>query len=161
MEVPSIEIWGVPTFDAILDEIDFLWESSLFETKEVAVLLCDKVSELLMRVKKQAESGFKFANGQEPSVKENNLQLYYTDFQLTHNKIMIHGDIRRIYISQALDTIITTNPVFYDRNYDSIQNVLKRSTLISKVGEKERNRFVTRCQKKIDMLKKKIEIAEE
>ena len=156
VKVPTIEIWGVPTFDAILDEIDFLWEISLFESKDLALLLCDKVSELLAHIKTQAECGYKFSDDVIPEIRENNFQLYYSGFQLTHNKIMINGDIKRIYISQTLDTIITSNTHFFNRNYSSILNVLKRSNLISKVGEKERSKFVNRCQRKIDLLRSKI-----
>jgi hypothetical protein len=161
VKVPSIEIWGVPTFDAILDEIDFLWESFLFESKDLALRVCDKVTQLLSHVKKQAELGYKFSDGNMVGGKPGNFQLYYTDFQLTHNKIMINGDIKRIYISQSLDTIITTNPFFFERNYASISNALKRSTLISRVGEKERNQFINKCQRKIDILRNKIQMSDD
>ena len=48
----------------------------------------------------------------------------------------------------------------FQRNYDAIMTALKRSTLISEVGEKERSKFANKCHARIDQLRSKIENSE-
>jgi len=161
VKVPSTEIWGVPTYEALVEEIGFMWESSQIESKEIALTLCEKTAELILHVKKQAELGYKFSQGQTPVERKDNFKLYFTEIQLTHNKVLVNGDIKRAYIPTSLDTLVTTDEYYFKRNFSLFQSAIKRSTLISVTGEKVRNTFVGKCLQKIDHLKARIKGSEE
>lgn len=154
---PSIEIWGVPTFESLVDEIGFMWESSQIADKEIGLTLCDAATNLVMHIKTQAELGYKFSYDLEPIEREDNFKLYCTDLFLTHNKVLVDGDIKRVYIPTTLDTLITSDRHYFDRNYELLLNLTTKSNLISKTGEKERNRFIQTCLNKVEVLRKKIQ----
>lgn len=161
VKVPSVEIWGYPTFEALLEEIGFMWESHRIENKEIALLLCDKAKQLIEHVKEQAELGYKFSYGQQPVERTDNLRLYFTDFQLTHNKIIINGKTKRVYIPTSLDTLVTSDEKYFERNYYLFGNSTRRSTLISTTGEVSRNKFIDKCVSRVNQLRTRIELSEE
>ena len=157
VKFPSTEIWGLPTYSALIDEIDFVWESSQMESKEVALELCNKAIDFINHIKKQAELGCKFNHDTSPIERPHNFNLYITEVQLTHNKVLTRGDLQRAYIPTSLDTLITTNEHYCERNYQLFQNSLKQSTLVSVTGEKARNRYVEKCVQKVTRLLSRIE----
>jgi len=48
-----------------------------------------------------------------------------------------------------LNYLVTRDQSFCDSTFQHIQNIIKRSTLISEVGEKERRRFFNLIREKI------------
>jgi len=158
IKFPSTEIWGIATVEALIEEIAFMWDSSQIENKEIAVNLCDNVIELINHIKKQTEVGYKFSYDVQPIERKDNLKFYFTETQLTHNKVLINGDIKRVYLPASLDTLITSDEHYFDRSYFLLTNSIRRSTLISETGEITRNKFFDSCISMASKLKARIEI---
>ena len=54
------------------------------------------------------------------------------------------------YINHSvLNYLVTSDPGFCEHTYQNIRNLIKRSMLISEVGEKERRRFFNNIREKI------------
>jgi hypothetical protein len=62
------------------------------------------------------------------------------------------------YISHTvLNYMVTTDARFSDHLYQHFQNIIRKSTLISDVGEKERSQFFNGAREKIQIKKKAAE----
>ncbi len=56
--------------------------------------------------------------------------------------MVVLNDTKLVYINHTvLNIIMTRDPVFTEYTYQHFQNIMRKSTLISFVGEKERTKF--------------------
>ena len=159
VKIPTIEIIGEDAINTLLRQVKYNLVSGFFKKKEDALLLCDKISELVKHFQKQSELGYKFLYGTKPAGIEGNYTLYYNEILMIDGIVLLKMDDNRItYITtNPMNYIHTTNSDFYEINYKWIKNLIKKSILISSTSEKERNRFFLRAQEKISDLKKEIE----
>ncbi len=156
---PTIEIWNEYTIDGHLQHIKYAWETDYFANKENALLILERTEDLLRHIKKQAVSGRKFlVNGDEEVGAK--YELYYSEGIQLENTILTTWDTIQstFIIYNTGDYLITSNDGFCRRVQTYLENMKTRSGLISKFSEKERNRLFSKMQKKIDNLRKLIEL---
>jgi len=159
-KIPSIEIFHAGTLESTLNQIEYYHVSGLFSNKKDGILLCDKMSDLVGHMQRQAELGVKFSIGKELpegilGMRSGNYQLYYNEVLATDNTILARsGDFKMSYLTNnGHNSLMTNSPVFYDNTHRSLQNLMSKSSLISGTSEKERNRIFTRFQDKIEELR--------
>ena len=158
-KVPSIEIFHPGTIDVTLSQIEYYSIAGLFKNWKNAILICDKLHQLINHLEKQAEMSRKFHPKQElPDQLENNYSLYFNDVLYIEDAVLVKtGNQKSVYlINMTLNSLITHSHKFYDDFNTSIQNLLSKSSLISGTSEKERSRIFVNYRKKIDRLKDKI-----
>ncbi len=162
-KIPSIEIFHAGSLESTLNQIEYYHVSGLFNNKKDSMLLCDKMSELVEHMQRQAELGVKFPYGQELpegilEMRSGNYQLYYNEVLATDNTVLARsGDFKMAYLTNnGHNSLMTTNPGFYDNTNRAVQNLLSKSALVSGTSEKERNRIFSRFQEKIDELRSMI-----
>jgi len=157
--IPTIEIWNQDTFNIMLRQIEFYWIAGFFEKKDDFFNICDKIEKLVRHIWKQAEAGYKFFYGQDAEGLDNTYQFYENEVVLNDNTIMITADgiITTFLTFNVLSLLTTNNPGFctYVGNY--MQGLVKKSNLLSRVGEKDRNRFFNNLIQLIEKLKTKID----
>ncbi len=114
VKIPTIELWNVDTFIIAFSQIEYYWVSGLFERKEDIYTLCDKFYIWIQHIQKQAELGFKFIYGTEPSGVEGSFKLYLNEVVLNDNSIFVKMDDSCVtYLTDnVLSLLITTNPEF-------------------------------------------------
>ncbi len=151
VKLKTIELTTEEALSSFLKQILFYYEAGFFNSKEDALILCEKLFSLLSHMQKQAELGFKFPYGKYPVGEEGNFQLYYNDIVLSDNTVLVQaGDNRISYItSNAINLLQTYNKKFFEYNYQLGKNLIKKSTLISGTAEKERNRFFLKLREQI------------
>ena len=154
----TLELFTQEFLISFLKQIEYYWLSGFFEKSDDAVLLCDKASELIEHLRKQAELGYKFAYGSEPSGQEGNLKLYSNNLTLTDNVIIVNmGHQGMTYLTNgAINLLFTTNQDFFRRNLGMIQTIIRKSTLISGGAERERNYFFNTILDNINQVKKRL-----
>lgn len=159
IKIPATEIWTEETINTAVRQIEYYWESGFFEKKEDALQLCEEVTQMISHIQKQAELGFKFYPGKKPFGQENNFLLYYSDFIIANNSIFtLAGNNKTTYITHhTFKALVTTNSAFCDETEQWLNNLLKKSFLISSISEKQRNQFFQKIQDNIGKLKSKIE----
>jgi hypothetical protein len=158
-KIPSIEIFHPGTIDVTLAQIEYYSIAGLFKNWKDAILICDKLHELVNHLESQAKMSHKFHPRQElPEVVENNYTLYYNDVLYIEDAVLVRaGNVKTVYlINMTLNSLITHSTKFYDNMHKTIQNLMTKSSLISGVSEKERSRIFVNYRKKIDHLKDKI-----
>lgn len=152
--IPCIEIWSERTTSSILKQIDYYNEAGLFKKKEDALQLCDVLSELLSDICRQAEKTSKA----DIAGHEGNFIMYNSDIELGNNCILVNaGGLKTVYLRHhTFNSMVSTNASFCDETQQWLEGIIKKSSLISGVAEKQRYQYFRREQNKAEALKNKI-----
>lgn len=150
-QIPATEIWNTESVNATIRQIEFYRESNIFESKEEAIILYEKLEELIAHSEKQAEIGKKFTFGQNVKPTDASFQMFNNEVVIGDNTCLAElGKLRITYLNHSVMNFITTRDTrFNNYIYDSIINLIHKSTQISVVGEKDRSRFFNKLREEI------------
>ncbi|MGZ3951353.1 MAG: hypothetical protein ACXVBZ_08150, partial [Flavisolibacter sp.] len=154
-QIESVELWSEETVISTLKQIRYYQDAGLFETPEDAEITYNAFNELLDHIEYMAEKGAKFLKGESELLPKGTFQLYVNEIILGNNTYILNLDNKlHSYINYAvLKYIETHDPRFCESVFSSFQNITNRSSLISKVGEKERSRFFNRLREEAKRLR--------
>ncbi len=159
VKIPSIEIWTEDTLNSTLKQIEYYSESGLFATAEDAKSVLDEVDQMIHGLERQVAKSVKFT-GEVPAPGDNcEFKLYFSDLMVGTNTILITaGSSKVCYLSiNTFNSRATTNPGFHEENDRWVKNIIRKSTLISGVSEKQRMKFFKLLYDKIAQTRAKIE----
>jgi hypothetical protein len=147
--LPSTEIWNEEAVYDTLKQIEFYHECSFFEDPSQAGLLCDHLVQLLDAVEAEAADGVKSAGG--------TFQLYKNDILIADNSVFARmGDKRCVYVNQnTLNLLLTLQEPFCSQTESYLNNLITKSTLISKTAERERSQFFNKMKKRVEAFKER------
>jgi hypothetical protein len=147
--ISSTEIWNEEILYDTLKQIEFYHDCGLFANPDEAIMLCDQLSKLLEVVEGEAVSGKKSEGG--------SFNLYNNEILIADNTVFARmGNTRCVYVNQnALNLLLTFQEPFCERTEMYLQNLIKKSTLISVTGHRERARFFKNMNDRILMFKNK------
>ena len=147
----STEIWNEEAVYDTLRQIEFYEECGFFSHPGQAASLCDHLINLLGLVQSEASSGVKSEGGA--------FNLYNNEILIADNTVFARmGTERRsVYVNQnALNLLLTFQEPFCEQTEVYLQNLIKKSTLISKTGERERSQFFNKMTTRILMFKERL-----
>ena len=150
-KVSITEIWNIETLNSTLNQIEFYIDAGAFEKKEDIRVLYGKVEDLVNHIEKQAELGVQFRMGEQPMPDAAEYRMFVNELILGNNTFFAEiGDNRMTYINHsAIYFIATRNERFNNSMHNGLQNLMKKSTMISAIGEKDRAGFFNRLRNKI------------
>jgi len=150
--IPSIELWTTETINSQIEQIQYYWESGLFETKDDALHICKLTEEELLLLQQQADSGSKIIDG--TGTQDNSFKLYQSEIEIGNNCIITkRGKTNAVYLSfHLLNYMVTSNDHFCNQTLEWADNLIKKSVLISEVSEKLRYKFFRNALEKIRKL---------
>jgi hypothetical protein len=145
--VPSVEIWTNETILTATKQLEFYVDSGVFKSRSDALEILEEFKKMAEYLETSAESGRK-----EVSSKSENFQLYNSEVVLGTNCIYVKmPNVNYTYISfNTMNSLTTNNNEFCDETEHWMRNIIKKSTLISGVAEKERYRFFSSIYKNIE-----------
>lgn len=138
----SVEIWNLETAHGLLSQIHYyqtVGYISADESKELYLELRTLIKHMFF----EAEVESKSIIGKRDLTKKNNFKLFYNEVLAADNSIFAQiGDRKAAYMPHIILNFITT----FDKEYcDYIQEVfelvMRKSTLVSGVNEKDRSLF--------------------
>lgn len=93
----------------------------------------------------------KFTIGEKPLSNAARYNLYNNELVLGDNTVLAELDEKKItFLNHSVINYVFTRDVEFNAHmYDVIQNLIRKSTHLSGVGEKERTRFFNRIRDKI------------
>ncbi|MBI2968108.1 MAG: hypothetical protein HYY40_09890 [Bacteroidetes bacterium] len=158
IKIPAVEIWTDETVHTAVRQVEYYWESGFLEKKEDGLALCGQLREMISHIQKQAEAGAKFFYGLQPRQEPENFKLFYSDFIIANNTILVAaGNMRTVYLThRTFNALVTRDTRFCTETENWIHNLEKTSYLLSGIAEKQRNRFFNDMLGKVEMLEKKI-----
>jgi hypothetical protein len=150
-KIPITEIWNIESINSTLRQVNFYVESGAFKSIDDAKLLYNKFEELINHLEKQAECGCKFNMGEKPVKGAASYNLFVNELILGDNTYMAElEDMRITFLNHSvLYFVATRDPKFNDAIHGNLQNLMKKSTMISTIGEKERVAFFNQLREKI------------
>ncbi|HEU4719627.1 MAG TPA: hypothetical protein VFU15_17405 [Bacteroidia bacterium] len=149
--IPSIEIWTEETLDSTLKQVEYYYESGLFQSKEQAIELLAEIGKMIAGVEKQAALSMKFT-GDVPDANSNvNYSLYNSDLMMGNNCILVTaGGARFTYlVHNTFNSMLTTSQSFNEETERWLRNLIRKSNPLSGVSEKQRFRFFKKLNDKI------------
>lgn len=157
---PSQEVWNVENINATLSQIEYYAVMKMFDSNEEIDRVYDSLESLIDHIEKQAEAGYKFAPGAKFLNVKASFKLFVNDFILGNNNGLVVSDTMRVsYISHSgLSFIWTKDSHFCEHHYQYMQGIIRKSTLISDVGEKERSRFFNGMRERIHDKRKSVRL---
>ncbi|MDO1445097.1 hypothetical protein Q0590_02485 [Rhodocytophaga aerolata] len=158
-QTPGVEIWNEETTNSTLRQIYYYHEAGLFADPAIPLALVDQLEQLVKHVHLQAETGQKLLHTATPAAVPVKFELYHNEVLLLDNTILHQADsFSSVLVSyNAIDYLTTTNHAFCHEVYRWLQIQMEKSVLISKISEKERNRFFNKMYENIKQHRKKMQ----
>jgi len=149
IKVPSIEIWTDETIQTTIKQIEYYFESGAFKEKDDAITVLQELKKMMQAINHYAESENKSDSDKKAVTSFN---LYNSDLVIGTNCIHVNlGGVVFSYISfNTLNSLTTGNQEFCEEIEHWMKNLIKKSTLISGIAEKQRFQFFSKAYKAID-----------
>lgn len=152
LRLPGTEIWNADALNAFLRQITFYRDSGIFANERDAEVLYDKLVALVDHLCAEAEAGVKFSVGEPATYGTAAFRVYVNEVMQGDNMIYTEGNgMRMVFLNHsAVNYVATTDAAFCEHTRRSIENITRRSVLISGTGEKERSRFFRALRAEIE-----------
>jgi BetR domain len=139
--VPSTEIWTEETIASTIKQIKFFWEAGFFQEKSDVVEVMDALEKLIKNLQRQCDLGLKFHP--DGNLTETPFTCYLSDLMIGNNCVLVKTDEKRTtFIGYNTFSFMNTrNPDFNRNNELWLNNLISKSSLISRNAEKVRNQF--------------------
>lgn len=156
MRLPTTELWNADCLNAFLRQIAFYRESDTFNSEADAQVLYDRLLALVDHLQVEAEAGSKFLVGEPPATGSGAYKVYVNEVMQGDNLIYAEASgMRLVFLNHsAINYVATSDAKFCDFTQASMENITRRSVLISGTGEKERNRFFRELRAEIERRRK-------
>lgn len=133
-EIATTEIWSEESVKGTLKQIKYCWEAGLFENPKEAKVISQQYLDILKLIQERA---------QDFGVKGGSNKLFYCETPIGNNCVLVktpHPSM--VYLGhQTIKTMITTNQDFCNETASFLEQLMKRSLLISGSATKQRNQF--------------------
>jgi hypothetical protein len=142
-KIPSTEIWNTECINSVISQVEFYKDSGYFSSAKDIKTIYESLEETFLHLKNQVEYGCKFMPDENPATKKSNFKFFYNRVVLGDNTIMAVTDrVKTVFLNyDVLNYMITRDESFCGPCYNDLQNLMKKSTLISQTSEKQRNIF--------------------
>ena len=157
-QLHTVEIWNIESINSTIRQIEFYHDSNFFSSKKEIYLVYEALEKLVDHLELQATEGFKFDVDGDVQKIQGIYQMYFNEIVILENSMLalLNGTKAAFLVHNVINVLITRDVAFCDNMYGYIQNLIKKSTLISAVSEKERNRFFKYLRQKIESRKQNL-----
>ena len=157
--MPSAEFWNIETIQSTLRQLCLYYDTGNFERKEDALLILQKIHELIQDLENICRTGVKnFSFAKDFSQGGGPMETYVNEVLLGSNMILVKlGAGRVVYLNHSVFNYATTTDLdfgLYIENY--FKTLADSSTQISCVSETERNIFFRKLFRSIDSCREHI-----
>ncbi|HEY9001665.1 MAG TPA: helix-turn-helix transcriptional regulator [Mucilaginibacter sp.] len=150
-QINSTEIWNEENVHSTIRQIEFYRQSNVFADKHILIKVYEQLDELLNQLELQAEAGKKVLHGHQPVFNSPSYDIFVNECLIGDNTIFVDSDKRQITClnHNGLNFTSTQDQSFCDYTFRNLQNIIRKSAQISRVGEKERTMFFNTLHQKI------------
>lgn len=150
--IPSYEIWTEATLDSTVKQLEYYFESGVVN-KEQGLIIAKQIIQLMEHIEQMAMKSTK------DGVTSNNFQMYYSDVMVGTNavQVFLDGNNTTFISFNTFNNLSTTNKVLSEEVDAWMKNLVKKSSIISGVNEKQRHQIFKKIKIKAESLLRKIE----
>lgn len=152
-QIPTTEIWNEEGIHVTIRQIELYNDMGLIPSQKELKILFEQLLEVVNHLEKMADLGLKFPLGKEPTSESASYTMYVNDFVIGDNTIIAELDnVQITYLNHSVMYFIGSMDLkFNEAMFYNLHNLIKKSTMISTVGEKERIRFFNKLRRKIEI----------
>jgi len=155
-QINSIEIWTEETLSSTLKQVEFFWESDLFESRDQVLVVINEIRQMMDELKTDCENSYK--NHPE---RKGEFMLYNSEVLIGNNCVLIEPGAsqlsERVFLGHnTFNSLSTYNAAFSRETRLWMENLTKKSLQLSGVAEKQRARFFKKMDEQIDSLEKNV-----
>ena len=156
-KIPSLEVWHAESISTTIQQIEYYRAMDAFASGQDLDKIYSCLQQTVDHIEAQVEQGVKFSMHGARAVKGAAFKFYINEFIFGDNSYLVHlNDSRMVVLNHAvLNTIRTKDAQFTKSTEEHFQNIIRRSTQISNVGEKERSKFFNILREKIEASRKR------
>jgi hypothetical protein len=154
--IPSVELWNFESINSSVSQIQYYRDSGMFANKDDLGIVIDSLERTLDHLQLETEKGFKFLPGQSDVAYRAPLEFYVNEVVLGNNTILVELDgVRHSFITyNVLSYLVSRDARFNEKCFNSFNTILSRSSLVSGVGERERNKFFRSLKERVQNLRR-------
>ena len=158
--IPSTQLWSLNIIDNTLNQIEYFSNAGGFNNPQDAILLCNRLMQLTDHMELMATHGKKMALNNPLESGGAPLKLYHNEMIYTNNTIFVESAVGRyIYTTFGNPNFLkTSDDRMCNYTHEWFENIIAKSRLISSQGEGGRRFFFDRLRKRIDIVKKRVEM---
>lgn len=155
-QIPCVELWNLESMHSTINQVAYYRDAGNFKTSYDFELVLESFHKMIDHLQLQAEKGVKFMPGAAEVSYRAPIQFYINELILGNNTMVINLDGKNLTMVtySVFQYLFTKDSRFATKVISSFDTLLSRSTLISKTGEKDRNRFFNALREKVNSLKK-------
>lgn len=141
--MPGTEIMNVSNIHTTLYQIEYYKTARMFRSDEDLKAIYRQLHEVVDHLHAQAELGLKFMPGEKPGPLSPEYSLCVNDFVVGDNSILvtIEGTSLSYIIHNHVNYLCTTDEKHTSYHQSFLKNVMSKSILLSKSGERLRSGF--------------------
>ncbi|WP_057938190.1 hypothetical protein [Algoriphagus resistens] len=149
-KIPTTEIWNIEGINITLRQIELYHEMGIMTSTEDTIFLYNCMLEVIDNLEKMAEKGKKILPS-HPEIEGAEYTFFVNEFIIGDNTFFATMDERKVtYLNHSVIYFHgTSDPSFNEAMFRNLENLIKKSTQISLVGEKERKQFFNKLRKKV------------
>jgi hypothetical protein len=149
---PSEEIWNPSMIDITISQFLYLKQMQIIKDEEQMELIKNELNELLNYLENLSNTGTKFISSDKESAP---IDLYITDLSLGSELILVKSKPMNMLFQQldAPNYIRSTDEKMCDYVWKYYNKIKKRSTHITKTGEKDKSLFFKKMREQLGRLK--------
>lgn len=155
-KIPSVELWNLESMHSTFNQVAYYKDAGHFKSQNDFDRVVDSFHHMIDHLQLQAEKGVKFMPGDNEVSYKAPIKYYVNELILGNNTMVISLDGKNLTMVtySVFHYLFTKDPRFAAKVINSFDTLLSRSTLISKTGEKDRNRFFNAMRDKVNRLRK-------
>ena len=152
VRIPSTDIFNEESVNVTLSQIEMYRQANVFADNDILLTVYSQLEEMINHLENQLESGRKSFYNIPDSPNCAPYDAYINESLLGDNTVYVQSDNRQItFINHnGLNFMSTQAPDFCEFTFKHLQNVIRKSTHISVVGEKQRSIFFNTIRQKIN-----------
>lgn len=153
--IPSSELLNADNILNDLRQLEYYKDTLLISSNDDLAAIYNGLDKMVNHMEEQAALGKKFLPGTDPDGISASYKLFVNDFYVGDNTLIARaGDLKLVYVNHsAINYVYTSSKSFVEYNEEFLNNMFKRSSLISEVGERTRTRFFNLIHERISTFK--------
>jgi hypothetical protein len=160
-QINSYEIWNMESLNGTLRQVEFYHDMQAFQSSEDLLKIYESLENLFTHLEAQAELGYKFDSNDPERKPLADFYMYFNEVVIGDNSILAILDGAKICFltHSAINFIITRDLGFCENMHTYYQNLMRKSTLISTVSERERSKFFKVLRHRIALRKEHLKVS--
>lgn len=154
------EIINLETINSTIRQIEFYREGQMFESDEDLWRIYEALEKLMSHMEAQADAGYMYHYDDTEKKQRGSYCFYYNEVMFGDNTILVVLDgMKMSYIVHSgINYMFTRDLAFCNYTYETVQNLMQKSTLVSTTGQTERARLFKFLRHKIASRKESLNV---